>query len=978
MLPLYFLDTVAHLPAPLRKEDADRGFASLKSKLGQSQDASLTEQIEAIVAHPQGHALLASIFGHSPFLTRLIIQLPDFFAAICTQGVDVCFNELKASFETYRASFVTELMKTLRIAKGKASLLIAIADITGLWSLQQITSAMSEIAERCTQLTLVFLLKQAAAKGDIILHSEEEPARHCGLFVLAMGKLGARELNYSSDIDLIVFFDPDRVKCRDSQQTQAIFTKLTREMVRILQERTMDGYVFRVDLRLRPDPSSTPLALSIAAAISYYETVGQNWERAAFIKARTIAGDLEAGYQFLSQIGPFLWRKHLDFAAIADIQSIKRQMDAQKSAAIDLPGHNIKTGLGGIREIEFFAQIHQLIWGGRLPLLRISGTCETLLALANAAIIEGTLAEKLINSYRFLRTVEHRLQMVDDQQTHILPTTTEGRAKLAAFMGYADVKTFEAVLLEHLNFVHVNFSESFRGNTGLGSDEGTLSFTGVENNPQTLETIRKMGYENPASVSEAIQGWHRGSKRSTRTQRARELITELTPTLLKAFAETSHPDPAFIHFDTFLSELPAGVQLFSLFNANPHLLELIALIMGSAPAMAESLSKNPNLLDTVLTADFFRDLPDSQTLFSELSNLLLLARDFEDEMDIVRRFKNEKQFQAGVQLIRHQVTTYEASRYLSDIADVSIQALLHRVEVNFAAKTPELQMGGLAVIALGRLGAGELTFGSDIDLIFVYDTEIYETMPSANAGDLYNKLSQRFISALTSLTREGRLYTVDTRLRPSGMDGALAVSTEAFDKYFREAAWTFELMALTRGRVITGNNDTKQKLEQKIRANILRPHDNHKLVQDIGELRGKITKEFGSDNPWNLKYVRGGLMDLDFLAQYYVLLHAHTIRDIITPSTPKVFDTLILHNLMDKHIGEALIEAHQFLHALFALLRLCGGGILNEALAPQGLKHLLADSLELFDFAAVKAELLATLQTVYEIWQVTLEPSQPT
>ncbi len=957
-----FLDAIHTLPALPRKDASERGFSSLAGKIRQMENTDIAGQWEAITAHPQGKALLDCIFAYSPFLSRLIGQHTAFFIDYCTRGVDACFTELKMSLVTCPSSSTSELMKALRIAKSKASLLIASADLGHIWSLEQVTLAMSEIAELCVHRTVEFLLTQAHKKGDITLPHPENPEQESGLFVLAMGKLGSRALNYSSDIDLIVFFDSDRTTYTGAQNSQKCFSKMAQEMMHILQERTADGYVFRVDLRLRPDPASTPLAMSVAGAITYYETVGQNWERAALIKARPIAGDTEAGYQFLNQIRPFIWRKHLDFAAIEDIQSIKRQMDARTGTTIDLPGHNIKTGIGGIREIEFFAQIHQLIWGGRMPTLRLAGTCKTLKVLAEMGLISAELAEQLSISYRFLRSVEHHLQMIDDQQTHSIPTSPEAIVQLAAFMGFTEA-SFMQTLLGHLHFVHEQFSSSFRGKNSLSSDEGKLSFTGVENDPQTLETIRKMGYQNPASVSEIIQAWHHGSRRATRTKRARELITELTPTLLKALAATSQPDQAFIHFDEFLTRLPAGIQLFSLFSANPQLLDLIAIIMGSAPAMAESLSKNPLLLDTLLTADFLDLAWDEESLFNELANILLLTRDFEDEMDAIRRFKNEKQFETGVQLLRQQISLETASQRLSDIAQACIIALLHRVEVELAKKQPELHQGGLAIIALGRLGARTLTFGSDIDLVFIYDTPPAET---ALTGDhsLYNKLCQRFITSLTTLTREGRLYEVDTRLRPSGLDGALAVSVSAFDKYFSEAAWTFEFMALTRARVIAGPPATQQQLNHIINRHLTQPRDPQKLKHDIVELRSKITKEFGSNDPWNLKYAHGGLMDIDFLAQYFILLHAPMHADIITSSTEQAFHTLINKGLIAPETGHELVNSYHFLNALFALLRLCGGGIINETTAPHGLKQLIAKTLDKPDFDTVKTTLITTLASV--------------
>ena len=894
------------------------------------------------------NALLAKFSHHSSFLNKIAKSSPEFVDEIFTHGFESSFAKLKGTLQHSTSLNLQEIMKQMRVAKNQASLLIALADISGIWSLEQVTGAMSEIAEICVQKTLDFLLLQATKKGEI-----SEPK---GVFALAMGKLGAKELNYSSDIDLIIFFDKERTHYIGNKTVEHCFSKIAQELVRILQERTADGYVFRVDLRLRPDPSSTTAAMSTLAAITYYETVGQNWERAAFIKARCIAGDFTAAEQFLKQITPFIWRKHLDFAAIADIQSIKRQMDAKTGGEINIAGHNIKTGLGGIREIEFFAQINQLIWGGRIANLRSSTTCKTLEKLAEEGLIAKDLAKKLIEHYHFLRIAEHRLQMIDDQQTHTIPLDEAARNNFIKFLGFTEAE-FEKELLTRLNFIHDTFSNAFRGENSLSGDEGKLSFTGVENDPQTLETLAKMGYQNPISICEIIRHWHSGLHRSTRTKRARELITELTPSLLKAIAANIQPDQAFMRFDDFLSKIPAGVQLFSLFSAKPELLELIAVIMGSAPAVAESLSKKPSLLDSVLTSDYYQDFLSLEELTNELEDLLSRARDFEDEMDIVRRFKNEKSFGAGVKLIMHQAKPIETSNYLSNVADVALKTLIASVEANFISKNPDIKHNNLAIVAVGRLGAREMSFSSDIDLIFIYDCKHKNAALSPNHVT-YNKLSQRVISSVSSLTGEGRLYEIDTRLRPSGKDGSLAVSINAFEKYFNESAWIFELMAFTKARVITGNNSLKNKIETIISSSLTKSHDNDKLVKNITDLRAKISKEFGSSDIWNLKYVHGGLLDIDFIVQYFILLNANKYPEILTNSSDKALEKLIELKLIDEKIGNQLLESYNFMNSLLLISRLCGGGVINEAKIPQGLKNLIAATLDLPSFELVKTDLI--------------------
>jgi glutamate-ammonia-ligase adenylyltransferase len=820
-----------------------------------------------------------------------------------------------------------------------------------------------------------FLLHQAARRGEMALSDPETPSIDSGLIVLGMGKLGARELNYSSDIDLILLFDREQCGYR-GEAIQPFMSKLAHELVRMLQERTAEGYVFRTDLRLRPDPASTPPAMSVNAAMVYYETVGQNWERAALIKARPVAGDLAAAERFLSAITPFIWRKYLDFAAIADIQSIKRQMDSRGSGGIHIEGHNIKTGEGGIREIEFFVQIHQLIWGGRKPSLRGRRTCDMLEQLAREGLIESGVAQRLAEAYRFYRLIEHRLQMSNDQQTHTLPESAEAIAALAQFCGMQDADTFRAQLLAQLRYVHGIFRDSFRGPGELGV-EGKLSFTGVEPDKGTLATLSRLGFVSTPRIYELIAGWHRGTRRATRTKRARELITEVTPALLTALAATVNPDQAFVKFDEFLQKLPAGVQLFSLFANQPKLLSLIATLLGSAPALADALARNPTLLDTVISGAFYRQASDLPALKEALAAHTVHMDAYDPEYAPLRQFRNEQQFFIGVQLLTHRIDVAEAARALSDVCELLLTQLLAHIEAEFARTYGSFGQDALAVIALGRLGARELTFGSDLDLVFVYD-DMDEQAFSGGARSFtpniyFARLCQRFIGALTALSPQGRLYEVDTRLRPSGAQGPIAVSLSAFERYFEKDAWTFEYMALTRARVITGNAALRRKLTESIRAQVCKPRDPGKLAADVREMRGKVEQEFGTRNPWNVKYARGGLMDLDFLAQYLVLAHAHRLPALYAPSTGEVLKCAAQAGLLEGEAKTALPQAYDLLTPLLFILRLSSHGVMDEQTAPQGQKTLLAESLGLPDFAALRERLLATETVVRREFDAMLE-----
>ncbi|MEE8444562.1 MAG: glutamine-synthetase adenylyltransferase, partial [Alphaproteobacteria bacterium] len=526
---------------------------------------------EALAADPAGRALLDAVFGNSPFLSRCFLQYPDFVREVLTAGPQ---DTLRLALESLKESLAREtsfgkVEAELRHAKRKAALAIGLADIAGLWPLDQVTRALTAVAEATLGICARYVLGQAAANDAISLADEADPEHDSGYIVLGMGKLGAHELNYSSDIDLIVLYDAERVRGADPETLGKTFVRATRQLVHLMDARTADGYVFRTDLRLRPDPGATPLAISVEAAEAYYESVGQNWERAAMIKARPVAGDIAAGEEFLRHLNPYIWRRYLDFATIQDVHSIKRQITAYRGGdKITVNGHNIKLGRGGIREIEFFCQTQQLIWGGRNPQLRSRETVTTLEALTAEGRIEPETAWELTEAYRFLRTLEHRLQMVDDKQTHDMPGEDDGVARIAAFMGYAGDAGLRADLLHHLGRVEHHYARLFEESPDLGA-EGALVFTGAENHPDTVATLEGMGFADGGSVSNIVRNWHHGRYRATRNERARQILTELMPRLLKAFAGTANPDTAFARFDEFIAGLPAGVQLFSLFHANP-------------------------------------------------------------------------------------------------------------------------------------------------------------------------------------------------------------------------------------------------------------------------------------------------------------------------------------------------------------------------------------------------------------------------
>jgi [glutamine synthetase] adenylyltransferase / [glutamine synthetase]-adenylyl-L-tyrosine phosphorylase len=842
--------------------------------------------------------LLAALFGNSPFLTQCCLDEPAFLAEIAAQGPDSAFAAVMAALDPARLGALEEkaLMAALRIARRRAALAIAIADIASAWPLESVTLALSRFADAALDAAVRHLLGAAAALGEIALADPSDPARASGVIVLGMGKLGALELNYSSDVDLILLYDEARVSYRGRRGIQHFFTRFAHDLVRLLGEHTEKGYVCRIDLRLRPDPGSTPPAVSRGAAHVYYETAGQNWERAALIKARPVAGDRDAGGAFLAELTPFLWRRHLDFAAIQDIHSIKRQIDAHGGGgAIKVLGHNVKLGRGGIREIEFFAQTQQLIWGGRMPELRVRGTCDALAALVAAGRVAPEAAGELAESYRFLRSVEHRLQMVSDAQTHTLPADAEGLRRFAIFLGYPGGEDFASDLTARLTAVEAHYARLFEGAPPLSS-AGNLVFTGIEDDPDTLDTLARLGFSDPSAVSAMVRGWHHGRYRAMRSQRARELLTELIPSLLEAFGKCAAPDVALIRFDQFLGRLPAGVQLLSLFTKNPPLLGLLAEIMAAGPRVADALARRPGLLDGVLSAGFFEPLPALPELEADLGRILDRARHYEELLDRARRWAGERKFQVGVQLLRRRLDGEAAGAAFSAIAEAALASLLPRIATDFAKSHGDVPGGGLVVLGLGKLGSREMSAASDLDLILVYDAPedveaSYGPRPLPVAT-YYARLTQRFVNAVTAMTQEGALYEVDMRLRPSGTQGPVATSLTAFRRYHAESAWTWEHMALTRARAVAGPAPLKAKVMAEVRQVLTRPRDPKALVRDVDDMRRRVAQEHKEPDPLDLKYRSGGMLDIEFSAQYLQLRDAHAHPQVLRENTQDALSAL--------------------------------------------------------------------------------------
>lgn len=928
---------------------------------------------------PSEVALLDALFGNSPYLTETALQNPVFVTDLWRLGpetiLDDLSSELRAAQTSARDGMLPEaIATTLRRLKRHVALAVAVADIAEVWPLEKITGALSDFASGCLDALTDSILLQLSRDARIDLGGNPAAA---ALTVLGMGKLGAGELNYSSDIDLILLYDRDAPAIAGNDQMPRHFVRCARLLVQLLSETSADGYIFRTDLRLRPDPGSTPLAMSVQAAELYYESVGQNWERAAMIKAHPVAGNRPVGEAFLADMRPYIWRKHLDFAAIHDIHSIKRQIDAHRGdGTVKVFGHNVKLGRGGIREIEFFAQTQQLIFGGRDPSLRLRGTCKTIRALSATGHVTPTAADELIEAYGFLRRVEHRLQMVDDRQTHSLPADETGVAAIATFLGYPDSASFQQALLDRLRCVEGHYAKLFEEAPSLAGPGGNLVFTGTDDDPGTLESLSAMGFRDASAAAGIVRRWHHGRYRATATARARELLTELMPGLLKALGSTAAPDQALLNFDLFLANLPAGVQLFSLFKANPALLELLATIMGSAPGLAAHLARRTLLLDSVLSPDFYRPLPSAREMTAELASVLAHVDHEQDILDLVRRWANDRRFQIGVQQLKHIVRPEEAGLAYSDVAAATISALCDRVEQRFADIHGGFRGQRLAVMGLGKLGSREMSATSDLDLIFVYDIPSdLETSDGArplSPIQYYTRLSQKIVTALTAHTNEGALYEVDMRLRPSGRSGPLANSLEGFETYHAQSAWTWEHMALTRARVIHGPAALVDRLTDIVKTALCRPRDPVALVRDVADMRDRIAQHAPAKSAWDFKHLPGGLFDIDFVAQYLALLHAAARPDLLAPHPAEMLRRMAEAGLIERTDAERLQATRTLLSDVQSLLRLTLNGdesAFDETSAPEGQRRLIAATEDAVDLASLKARIAteaAAARAIYE------------
>ena len=866
----------------------------------------------------EGADFLDSVFAAAPYLARTAARRPDTLRQLATTPPETLIERLcETARDAAALEDEAEVRAVLRRAKLDLHLVTALADLSGAFSLKQVMGALTDFADAAVQASLA----SAARSYGVAVSDPLNPLP--GYFVLTLGKHGTRSLNFSSDIDLVIAYEPEIITAPEGKDPLKLFSRIAQKLSAIMQDVTADGYVFRVDLRLRPDPGSTPVAVSADMARYYFEALGQNWERAAYAKARVCAGDRAAGEGFLKDLTPFIWRRTMDFAAVEDIRSIAKQIQAVgKRAEVRAAGHDVKLGRGGIREIEFYAQCLQLVFGGRMPAVRAPATVDALSALAAHDLMDADEADALIVYYGALRDVEHRIQMLEDEQTQTLPIQAETRRAVAALSGTDDLSEFDARMTALIGAVHTAFSAQFDDGDSLATEAGSLVLTGVEPTPDTVETLDRLGFSQPDRVWERLAGWAAGRARAARTERARRLFSRFAPRLIEALAATGDPDAAFTRFSTFFEGLPSGVQPLSLLVNQPELARELIAMLGLAPRLAEVLARRPALMDSLLDPAFARPLSEDPPAYRIERFSGLEGLDYEQALNAARRLAREEKLRIGGQLLLGRARAQDAGQAYADLADASLGAMA-QAALSQMSQRHGPPPGDWAVLGLGKLGGRELSATSDLDIMLVFE-------PTAEASDgprplgaqtWFIRFTQRLVSALSAPTEEGELYDVDLALRPSGSAGPAAVSLSRFEEYYQTSeAWTWERMALTRSRMVV-EGGLAARLDRAVTNVIKAAGPPDRLKSDAADMRARLERDRPARSPWDTKLRAGGLIDIEFIAQIGQLV----LGERLGADTQGALDRLVEAGWLRDEDGETLKTAHELYADLTQILRAAHG-----------------------------------------------------
>ncbi|MFW2440697.1 MAG: bifunctional [glutamate--ammonia ligase]-adenylyl-L-tyrosine phosphorylase/[glutamate--ammonia-ligase] adenylyltransferase [Arenicellales bacterium] len=842
---------------------------------------------------------LPAVLSSSPFIVSLIRKDPSYLTELIENGslfrpldTEYLFSKVEASLADTEDE--QEMMHSLRYARNQAMLQIAFRDLAGWAALHEVMSSLSNAAVALLSATQARTYDLLAARHDTPLGAETGESQQ--LVVLGMGKLGGNELNFSSDVDLIFCF-PENGQMTASKplSNQEFFIRQAKLFIRLLTTQTADGFVYRVDTRLRPNGDSGPLCLSFNAMENYYQLHGRDWERYAFIKARVVAGDREKGLQLLNRLRPFIYRKYLDFSAIEAIRDMKEMIERELLRKKEVQ-RNIKLGPGGIREVEFIAQAHQLIRGGRDPLLQQQSLLPVLDQLQASSLISTEEFSTLTEGYNFLRCCENRLQMYADQQTHNLPENTLPQLILALSMGYSDWSAFSSQLQTHMQAVHAIFHELFISTADPDKSSPTRTMGHLWDNEldekAACQTLKSNHYIKTGFLYSHLQALRNGSLYSSLSTSARSRLDRLLPVLLYEvgyLAKTSDidagtdTDETLIRCLDLLTSIVRRPVYLSLLLDNEAVRHQLIRLTAASPYASVLIRRYPVLLDDLLTgyspADFTHE-----TLSAGVRKLLQTAEpdDLEQQMNLLREFNHSKLLAVASLEISARLTANETGRSLSAIAETCTSESLNLSMQGIIANHGTLEDADPAnvpfcIIAYGKLGSRELGFGSDLDLVFV-SARLADSVKTSGprkifAAQFFARIGQRLVHIMSTLTPAGRLYEIDMRLRPSGNSGPLVASLSQLQRYLREKAWTWEHQALVRARVIAGNQELAQAFDSLRKEILCLRRDEEKLRIDIVDMREKMrqAKNTGNSEKFDLKQGHGGIVDIEFMVQYMVL-----------------------------------------------------------------------------------------------------------
>ena len=824
---------------------------------------------------------LAAMLAHSRHLQRLARSHPDIVAPILNGDGDAVITAAIARLEqeSTRCDDEPAMMAALRRLRAHSALAVALSDMAGLASVSSQMRWLSLAADAALRATVTYLFRQADRRGQIrdaafIKHAD---LAGCGWTVLALGKLGAGELNYSSDIDLILLHDPIDNPLVTPDASQSFYVEMTRALVRMLSEVTPDGIGWRVDLRLRPDPGATAVSIQREAALGYYESIARTWERAAFIRARAVAGDIAMGERFLDDIQPFIWRRTLDYTVMDDMKIMLRQ----PMSAPGWEGFNLKTGPNGIRSIEFLVHVLQLVGGGRSSGLRQRSTMPALAALREERWISEEQRDHLGALYLELRRAEHRLQMLADAQTHSLPRSMDAIAETARFMGHETPDSFLAALTAVL--AKVGAQTRHRLFSGSAADETAADTTDalppLQDEERLTAWLQGHGFGRPADIAATLSGWLAGRIAVTRSERARTLLARIMPDMLCHLATAADPDTAFASFAGFVEGVPASVQIFSLLDHNRDLTRLLGDILVLSPRLASTLRRHPMLFDLVLFREFFATLSDADGFEADL-RAATIGLPVESALEIITRMARERRFRAEVQGLSAVADSAVVSRALADTAEAVIR-VVHDLAITDMQRRHGMIDGDISVIAMGRLGTRALTATSDLDLVFVWDaaegaqsTGNDSGARSLGATAYFTRLAQTMASWLGGATGEGDLYSIDTRLRPDGDKGSFAPSLTRLSDYYQSEAWLWERLALAKARLLTPGASFAAALQAVIAEALARPVPTSEMAEALHDMRGRLRAGYGDAPAWQIRRHNGGIAELDLLVQGLRLIHA--------------------------------------------------------------------------------------------------------